>query len=32
MWRDERFIIPPSLFEITKPFISVEIPNLNSMK
>ena len=23
---DENFIIPPSLFEITKPFISVETP------
>ena len=23
---DENFIIPPNLFEITKPFISIEIP------
>ena len=24
--KDESFIIPPGLFEITKPFISIEIP------
>ena len=32
--RDESFIIPPSLFEITKPFIFVEIPycELNEIK
>ena len=31
---DESFIIPPSLFEITKPFIFVEIPHceLNEIK
>ena len=31
---DESFIIPPSWFEITKPFISIEIPycELNEIK
>ena len=31
---DESFIIPPTLFEITKPFIFVEIPyrELNEIK
>ena len=31
---DESFIIPPSLFEITKPFIFIEIPycELNKIK
>ena len=24
--RDESFVFPPGLFEITKPFISIEIP------
>ena len=24
--KDESFIIPPGLFEITKPFISIKIP------
>ena len=32
--RDESFIIPPSLFEITKPIVFVEIPccELNEIK
>ena len=31
---DESFIVPPTLFEITKPFILVEIPycELNEIK